>query len=56
MSDDLESMDPYKVLSVSKTASHSDCKNAFRKLINSTNFKTKKKGALAYDILCNKNS
>ena len=56
MSDDLENIDPYKVLGVDKSSSHLDCKKAFRKLINSKNFITKKKGALAYDILCNKNN
>ena len=55
MSDDLENIDPYKVLGVDKSTSYLDCKKAFRKLINSKNFITKKKGALAYDILCNKN-
>ena len=56
MSDDLENIDPYKVLGISKSASHSECKDSFRKLINSTNLSTKKKAALAYDILCNKNN
>ena len=56
MSDDLEKLDPYKVLGVDKSASPSLCKKAFRQLINSTNLITKKKSALAYDILCNKNN
>lgn len=56
MLDNLENIDPYKVLGVDKFASPSECKKAFRKLINSTNLSTKKKGALAYDILCNKNN
>ena len=54
MSDELENINPYKILNVNKSTSPLNCKKAFRKLINSPDLITKQKGALAYDILCNK--
>lgn len=49
-----EEIDPYQVLNITPTTSIPICKKAFRKLITSSDLYTKKIGALAYDILCNK--
>ena len=52
---DLEELNPYEVLKVQPTSNKYECKSAFRKLITSPNYnQDKRKGSLAYDILCNK--
>ena len=51
----LEEINPYEVLKINSKATKYECKSAFRKLITSPNIEEKKRGSLAYDILCNKN-
>ena len=51
---DLEEINPYEVLKIQPTSNKYECKSAFRKLITSPNIEDKRRGSLAYDILCNK--
>ena len=51
----LEEINPYEVLKINSKATKYECKSVFRKLITSPNIEEKKRGSLAYDILCNKN-
>ena len=51
----LEEINPYEVLKINSKATKYECKSAFRKLITSPNIEDKRRGSLAYDILCNKN-
>ena len=51
----LEEINPHEVLKINSKATKYECKSAFRKLITSPNIEEKKRGSLAYDILCNKN-
>ena len=50
MSDELENINPYKILNVNKSTSPLNCKKAFRKLINSPDLITKQKGAFWHMI------
>ena len=50
MSDELENINPYKILNVNKSTSTLNCKKVFWKLINSPELITKQKGAFWYMI------
>ena len=47
--------DPYSTLNISKNASHSECKLAYKKLVTNPDRRIRTKANLAYDIICNKN-
>ena len=49
-----EEINPYKILNISPCTHITQCQEAFRKLVTSSNTEKKKKAALANDILCNK--